>query len=117
MTTVYMNTVLEEVATVPGYAAKQAEDRKFLADRTSTKPISTIQGDPHILIPFAVEDGGRLGGHAQALLRALASSSLSKGRNPPLRKGGGGDDLPHARLTMGQEVAATHLGMVALGDL
>jgi len=29
MTTVYMNTVLEKVATVPGYAAKHAEERKF----------------------------------------------------------------------------------------
>ena len=35
MTTMYMNTVLEKVATIPGYAAKQAEDRKFLADMTS----------------------------------------------------------------------------------
>lgn len=35
MTTVYMNTVLEKVATVPGYAAKHAEDMKFLADKTS----------------------------------------------------------------------------------
>ena len=26
MTTVYRNTVLEKVATIPGYAAKQAED-------------------------------------------------------------------------------------------
>ena len=33
MTTVYKNTVLEAVATVPGYAAKQAEDKKFLADK------------------------------------------------------------------------------------
>ncbi len=35
MTTVYRNTVLEKVATVPGYEAKQAEDRKFAADKTS----------------------------------------------------------------------------------
>jgi hypothetical protein len=27
MTTVYMNTVMEKVATVPGFAAKQAEDK------------------------------------------------------------------------------------------
>ncbi len=35
MTIVYRNTVMEKVATVPGYAAKQVEDKKFLADKTS----------------------------------------------------------------------------------
>ena len=35
MTTVYRNIVLEKVATIPGYAAKQAEDMKFLADMIS----------------------------------------------------------------------------------
>jgi hypothetical protein len=35
MTSLYHNSVLPRVATIPGYAAKQAEDRKFLADRTS----------------------------------------------------------------------------------
>jgi len=87
MTIVYMNTVLEKVATVPGYAAKQTEDMKFLADRTSTQPISTIHGGPNILVPFVVEGRGRLGAHAQALLRALASTILSKGRKPPYAKG------------------------------
>ena len=35
MTTVYGYTLLEKVAKVPGYAAKQAEDRKFVANMTS----------------------------------------------------------------------------------
>ena len=35
VTTVYRNTVLREATSVPGYAAKQAEDRKFYADMTS----------------------------------------------------------------------------------
>ena len=87
MTTVYRNTVLEKVATIPGYASKQAEDRKFLADRISRQPISVIHGGPHILVPFAIEDGGRLGAHAQALLRALATTTLTKGRSPPFAKG------------------------------
>ena len=40
MTTSYRNTiVLEKVAIVPGYAAKQTEDMKFLADRTSRQSI------------------------------------------------------------------------------
>ena len=87
MTTVYRNTVREKVATVPGFAAKQAEDRKFLADKTSTQPISVVHGGPHILVPFTIEDGGRLGAHAQALLRSLATMALGKGRTPPFARG------------------------------
>ena len=64
VTTVYRNTVLEKVATVLGYAAKQAEDKKFHANRTSSKPISLLHGGPHILVLFAIADGGRLGAHA-----------------------------------------------------
>ncbi len=86
LTTVYRNTVLEKVATVPRYAAKKAKDRKLPADRTSTQPISAIHGGPHILVPFALEDGGRLGAHAQTLLRALAITTMTKGRTPPSRR-------------------------------
>ncbi len=60
MTTVYINTMLQKVATIPGHAAKQAEDKKFLADKSSSQPISTIHGGPHILVPFAIENGGSL---------------------------------------------------------
>ena len=84
--TVYRDTVLEKVATVPGYAAKQVEDRKFLADMTSIQPISAVNGGPHILAPFAIEDGGRMKAHDQALLRSLATAALTKGRTPPFAK-------------------------------
>ena len=87
ITTTYKNIVLERVATVPGYAAKQGEDRKFMADKTSRQPISAMHGGPHILVPLVIEDGGRLGSHAQALLRSLAASALAKGRTPPFAKG------------------------------
>jgi hypothetical protein len=93
MTTVYRNTALERAATVPGFAAKRAEDRKFMADKTSSQPISAAHGGPHILVPFAIEDGGRLGAHAQALLRSLASAALAKGRSPPFARGV--DNLTH----------------------
>ena len=96
MTTVYKNIVMEKVATVPGFAAKQAEDRKFLADMTSSQPIATTHGGPHILVTFAIEDGGRLGDHAQALLRALAASTLAKGRMPPFARGL--EDMTHPML-------------------
>ena len=93
MTTMYMNTVLEKVATVPGYAAKQAEDKKFLAIKTSRQPISTTHEGPHILVPFAIEDGGRLGAHAQALLRALATLALARGRTAYFARGV--EDMTH----------------------
>ncbi len=44
MTTVYRNTVLNKVATIPRYAAKQVEDMKFLAEMISNQPISTLHG-------------------------------------------------------------------------
>ena len=83
VTTVYRNTILRHATSIPGYAAKQAEDRKFLADQASTQPIAAIHGGPHILVPFPIEDGGRLGAHALALLRALATLAMDKGRRPP----------------------------------
>ena len=32
VTTVYMNSIMSRVASVPGFAAKQVEDTKFKAD-------------------------------------------------------------------------------------
>jgi hypothetical protein len=86
ITTIYKNTALHQVATIPGYAAKQAEDRKFLADMTSSHPIAASNGGHHVLVPFAMEDGGMLGAHARVLLRALAIAALSKGRTPPMAR-------------------------------
>ncbi len=83
VTTVYRNTVLHKVSTVPGYAAKQAEDMKFYADRRSADPIASIHGGPHDMVIFALEDGGRLGGHAHALLRSFATLAVEKGRRRP----------------------------------
>ncbi len=96
LTTVYKNTILEKVATIPGFAAKQVEDKKLQADRASAHPISGIHGGPHILVPFALEDGGRLGAHAQALLRALATAALAKGRTPPFARGS--EDMSYPML-------------------
>ena len=71
VTTVYMNTRLREITKIPGYAAKQVEDRKFYADKTSERPFARIHGGLYTLIPFAVEDKGSLGAHAQAFLCTL----------------------------------------------
>jgi hypothetical protein len=93
VTTFYRNTILRHAALVPGYAAKQAEDRKFQVDRASTQLIA-IHGDPHILVPFAMEDGGRLGAHAFHLLMALEIVALDKERRPPFAYRAGGLSTP-----------------------
>jgi hypothetical protein len=84
VTTVYRNTMLQQVSTVPGYAAKQTEDKKVYADKSSAEPVASIHGGPNVLVPFALEDGGRLGADAQALLRSFATLAIEKGRRPPL---------------------------------
>ena len=83
VTTVYRNVILKNASSIPGYAAKQFEDRKFNADRASSHPIATIQYGPHVLVSFAMEDGGRLGAHVLAFIRASAIVALDKGTRPP----------------------------------
>ena len=80
VTTVYHNTVVQRVASIPGYAAKQADGRKLLADRTSLEPIAVVHGGPYVLAHFAIEDCSHLGAHAHALLTALAIVALEKDR-------------------------------------
>jgi hypothetical protein len=101
---VYMNTILRETMEVPGYAAKMVEDMKFYADKASERPVARIHGGLHTLIPFAVEDGGRLGAHAQAFLHSLAKRAVRQGRRSraQLRDPGGnvsrGDGATHVSL-------------------
>jgi hypothetical protein len=76
VTIVYMNTRQRETGKIPGYAAKLVEDKKFYADKTSYRPVVRIHGGLHTLVPFAVEDGGRLGAHAQAFLRSLVERAV-----------------------------------------
>ena len=84
VTTVYRNSIFSKVASIPGYAAKQVEVRKFKADADSPNPVSTCHGGQHSLVPFALEDGGRIGAHGQAMLRMLAEYDVANGKMPPL---------------------------------
>ena len=84
VTTVYRNTILHQVSTIPGYAAKQAEDKKLYADMSYAQPVAYIHGGPHVLVPFALEDGGRLGANAQAFLRFFATLAIEIRRRTPL---------------------------------
>ena len=81
VTIVYRNTRQRVTGEIPGYAVKLMEDRKFYADKTSARHIAKIHGGMmHTLLPFAVEDGGRLGAHAHAFLRSLAERVVRQGR-------------------------------------
>ena len=66
-----------------GYAAKLVEDRKFKKDANSPQPVAVAAGGRPIFVPFAMEDGGRLGSHAHATLKLLAEYAEGKGRLPP----------------------------------
>ncbi len=64
--------------------AKLVEDKKLYTDMTTERPEARIHGGLHTLVPFAVEDGGRLGAHAQAFLRTLAERAVRQGRRSRL---------------------------------
>jgi hypothetical protein len=49
VTTVYRNTIFTNASTILGFTAKQVEDRKFLADRASSQPMSPSQGSMEAL--------------------------------------------------------------------
>ena len=79
-TTVYKNMRQRETRGIPGYAARLMEDRKFYADKSSEQPVARIHGGRQTLVPFALEDSGRLGAHAQSFRRTLAEIAVSQGR-------------------------------------
>ncbi len=85
VTTVHRNTKQRETGEILGYAAKLVEERKLYADNTSERPVARMHGGLHTLVPFAVEDGGRLGAHAQSFLRSLAERAVRASRRsrPP----------------------------------
>ena len=56
---------------------------KLTADADSLHPVSSLHGGRYRLIPFAMEDGGRIGAHGQAALRMLAEFAVAKGKLPP----------------------------------
>ena len=84
VTTVYMNTILTKVAPILGFAAKKVEDKKFKIDADSANPVSTVHDGRHRLIPFVMEDGGRIGAHGHAALRMLAEYVVAKGMLPQI---------------------------------
>jgi len=84
VTTMNRNTILNKVSAIPEFDAKQVEDRKFKADADSVNLVSTLHGGRHMLIPFAMEDGGRIGEHGLAALRMMAEYAVTKGKSPPM---------------------------------
>jgi len=113
VTMVYRNTILQQVSTIPGYAAKQAEERKLYANKSSAQPVASIHGGSHVQVPFALEYGGRLGAHAQALFRSFATLAIEKGRCPPLAYRDPSSSAPHSCFPVGPEMAAAPLHLEA----
>jgi hypothetical protein len=112
---VYRNTILSKVTFILGYATKQAEDCAFYTDQAPAQPIAPVHGDPHALVPFAIEDGGRLGAHELALLRALAVVALEKRKTPSLRLQSIGDLRPLPFVLVGLAVVLSLVFMTPFG--
>ena len=79
VTIIYRNSILTRVAAVSRYATKLVEDKKFKAYAVSPMPFVTGTSGRHTFVPFAMEDGGRLGAHAQA---TLVEYAVAKRRLP-----------------------------------
>ncbi len=109
--TVYRNSVLSKVATIPGFAAKQVEDKKFKTDKDSPHLVSASHGGRHMLIPFAMEDGGQIGAHGHATLRMLAEYAVAKGKLPPSSSACSPLDPPIGGSYMGPHVATKALSL------
>ena len=71
------------MAIVRGFVAKKVEDMESKADEDSPNPVSITNGGRHKLLPFVMEDGGRIGARGQASLRMLADYAVAKGLLPP----------------------------------
>ena len=68
------------------YLISQADTSKYKQIRLPCllSPVSTVHGGDHVFIPFAMEDGGRIGAHGLAFLKALAEhNAVSAGKLPP----------------------------------
>ena len=72
---VFVNTSAAPASTKPGYTAATKESEKINADACSSAPVAVR----HRLVPCVLEEGGRLGGHFQALMKELVERGVSRG--------------------------------------
>ena len=66
-TTVWGNSDFSVNRSTPGNAAHEREKNKFTTDEKSSRPVSRFFRGDHVLIPFVMEDCGRLGDQGQAI--------------------------------------------------
>ena len=81
ITGVYRDPVLDDVSRIPGFAAKAREDAKLDEDFRSASPVSQVHGGRHRLVPFVLEEGGRFGDHALAILLEIAELGAQTGKS------------------------------------
>jgi len=117
VTTAYRNTVTQRVASIPGNAAKYSEDSKLLGNRTSTQPIASSHVGPHVLVPFAIEDGGSLGVHAFALLKSLGDCGSRERPVNPLCSSRPCIFALHVGLPMGPTMTTSYVHLASLSQL
>jgi hypothetical protein len=115
MTTVYMNTVLEKVATIPGFAAKHAEDRKLFADRTSTQPIGGARRPPHFC-PLCDRRWRPPRRPCPGPATFPGDGSTSQREDTPLHPRSRKPYPQHADIVVGPQVAAAPVSMGTLGN-
>jgi hypothetical protein len=82
--------------TNPGSAARRAESAKFCQDANSSRPLRSV----HRFVPFAVEEFGRIGDHAEAFLFEMAKAA-TVGRSHLLHMP---DDSPPKRFFLKQKL-------------
>jgi hypothetical protein len=82
--------------TTPGAAARSAEMCKFRQDANSSRPLRSV----HRFVPFAVEEFGRIGDHAEAFLFEMAKAATA-GRPHLLHLP---DDSPPMRFYLQQKL-------------
>ena len=56
------------------------EDAKLDEDFRSSSPVSQCHGGRHRLVPFVLEEGGRFGDHALAILSEIAGIGAETGK-------------------------------------
>ena len=87
---------VENFIATPGAAARRAECTKFRQDENSSRPLRSV----HRFVPFAVEEFGRLGDHAEAFLFEMAKAATAS-RSHLLHLP---DDSPQMRFFLQQKL-------------
>ena len=80
VTSVYMNTYIASARRQhPGIRIQTCRGQEVHGNHIikAKQPIAAPHGGPHVLVPVVIDDGGKLGVHAKALLATFATYALA----------------------------------------